>query len=190
MKSVYIFISKGDSKKDSPDFGSEKDGPGDFDEHAGSRPASDAGQETRHEPQISGRDSVSLPGDIAPDQSGSREIHGSAGRAPSQEQTPQPGGRRSSYFDRLAQKHRTSNPPVPAKGACCKDDSGIPVTKENIDEIRKKLEASSRRKPVNVMCGSANCTCAYHYLKDGKLNCVKVKSRSGSKQNAYRENSH
>ena len=132
--------------------------------------------------------------------SGTKEFQGSFRQLPSRNEprpVPSSGGRRSSYFDKiLAQKKRDSQQEKPKddnEGSsftinsviskmCCKNEGvhTLTVTNENIDEIRKQLGNSSRKNPVNVICGSVYCSCSYHYLKDGKLNCVKLKNRSCS----------
>ena len=56
------------------------------------------------------------------------------------------------------------------------------MNEETIEQIKAKLETSTRKKPVHVKCGTAGCDCSYHYLKDGKLFCVRVKRRESYKK--------
>ena len=113
-----------------------------------------------------------------------------------------PGSRRESYFDKLAQKHRQSVNSGDGKAeggmksnmdgtkgkTCCGagihggSGEGRSLNDKTIEQIKTELEASSRRNPVHVRCGSLHCDCAYHYLKEGKLYCIRTKKKSLNKE--------
>ena len=113
-----------------------------------------------------------------------------------------PGSRRESYFDKLAQKHRQSvnsgdgkteggmksNMDGTKGKTCCGagihggSGEGRSLNDKTIEQIKTELEASSRRNPVHVRCGSLHCDCAYHYLKEGKLYCIRTKKKSLNKE--------
>ena len=55
------------------------------------------------------------------------------------------------------------------------------LTEENLPEISKLMQNSSKKHPVHVKCGAPYCECSYHYLKEGKLFC-KATGKRGTKK--------